>query len=227
MITHSYFSFYRGCYFTRSFYICCKLLSLTVCRAHHGTIVNNPTINDGRQVSESTAAIIPQPDRAQNYSSSMLKVLEGGASSGGGGGMEVYKAAAKPIIEEKLDLEAYQSHTLPYTVHAYDDNGLPKDVSKAVLFKKSNKLINSRAGKKDDQVKSVSSGGGTLAKLKPRIPSKPALVKSPTLVQLESDPRGAYSELDKKTSYSTLEPHIGKGTVVTAMVGEDYNLLND
>lgn len=184
--------------------------------------MNNPTyeLDNGTQDSKN-----PLPARAHQNSSSLLAILE----QDEGGGVKVYEAIEEPINEEELNLEDQEPHNaLPYAVHFYPGDGQYKDTPKPVVFKKSNKLTkNSKAG--SDECTSGFLEHKKNVKKKPPIPSKPPVTKSPVhgaMLQLDSDPRGAYSELDMKTSYASLEPHIGENTGITVMIGESYSHLN-
>lgn len=153
---------------------------------------------------------------------------------------EVYEVVnEEPINEKEVDLEppASEFGLVPYAIHDFSEDGnagetivgsmgMAKNKSGPTIASKAN-LNRPRKPKKDSDIRRSMSESGKLdierqkQLPKPQKPPKSQRMKKPlakpslptVTASLEVC---AYSELDQKTSYATLEPHIGgeEGSIV-------------
>lgn len=168
--------------------------------------------------------------------------------------LEVYEAVEEPINEAESLEPSEQFTPLPYAIHDFSEGGGGSSVEdhSSVAIKGppiASKVNINRPkkgkGKNLDIRRSMSESGRLEAPtekkhpkpiaLKPPIAQKAAALKKPPLKSAlctqstsAAPPHGAYSELDKKTSYATLEPHIGGDEVTTpeSSSKESYCHLN-
>lgn len=150
-------------------------------------------------------------------------------------GQEVYEAIEEPVNQAEVLEPMDQFGLLPYAIHDFSEDSMSVETKGAVNRGAPTvpSKVNNRPkkGKKDLDIRrsmseSVSSRPETERKpLKPPTAQRTGVLKKPALkpvphthstsVSAATPSQGAYSELDKKTSYATLEPHIG---------GEDINM---
>lgn len=146
---------------------------------------------------------------------------------------EVYEAIEEPINQAEVLEPTEQFSPLPYAIHDFSEDNISMDtksgsttVKGPVVPFKAN-INRPKKGKgKDSEIRRSMSESGRLetekcAKpiaLKPPIAQKSSVLKKPALKPVPqthstaasaAPPQGTYSELDMKTSYATLEPHIG------------------
>ena len=169
---------------------------------------------------------------------------------------EVYEAIEEPINQAEALEPSEQFTPLPYAIHDFAEGsgvGLVEDQSTSSNVTIKGPAIASKVnisrpkkgkGKNADMRRSMSESG-RLEKpaekkspkpiaLKPPIAQKAANLKKPPLKSHRTQstsaapPQGTYSELDQKTSYATLEPHIGgdEVTLPDTSSKESYCHLN-
>lgn len=193
-------------------------------------IVQNPTYEvEGPKIPKAQQE---QPARLQhrgeeNHSSSLMTVLEKGIPPKPSK-VEVYEAVDEPINEEEQALEDCHQ-TLPYAIHDFSEDKPPPDI-------KASKPNRPRGSSSDNKPKFNGNNNGSTRKpqmfrrvvVKPPIPSYPGRSSPVHHGAMDFDPGGAYSELDKKTSYASLDPHTGLNTGARDMtvMTESYGHLN-
>lgn len=166
------------------------------------------------------------------------------------GGQQEYEVITEePINEAELDIESSEPFNLmPYAVHDFSEELEPVAITPRVQSSKSHgnqfkrkHAKNMRRSMSDSGKDAVHGQKNSEKPVKPpKIslkPAKPAIATTSLQAGSQAGSQvtsteflGAYSELDMKTSYATLEPHIGeKGEVVPMSeqnVKEKYSHLN-
>lgn len=162
------------------------------------------------------------------------------------GGQQEYEVITEePINEAEVDIESSEPFNLmPYAVHDFSEELEPVAITPRVQSSKSHGNQFKRKNAKNMRRSMSDSGKDAVHGQKPvkppKIslkPAKPAIATTSLQAGSQAGSQvpsteflGAYSELDKKTSYATLEPHIGeKGEVVPMSeqnVKEKYSHLN-
>ena len=189
----------------------------------------NPTYETNSTATAASASAIKQPKEQpcavsrlrgeDDHSSSLMVVLEKGLSSGGHK-LETHMEVNEPVTEEELQLDAWSPHQAqPYAVHDFSDDKPDAEPPKPVKYKKD------KGKGKDKSTKATAkaaSGGKASSKQhqgrqRPQVPQRPSL---------DQDFNGAYSELNKKGSYASLEPHTGLSTIAREHVTDSYGHLN-
>ena len=190
--------------------------------------MNNPTYD--MDTCSSLAAVI-EKQRPRKPPKHAMDSQSHPADEGGQLGM--YEPINKEGIndaEYNLGAEA-DIGTMPYAIHEFmDENSLAASSnSKSAVTSSQKQPMKVNRNKRTQRSFSASDGIKGKASKKPTIKppvakkggppptaaSKPFLTSERVLLpplmspELGSDPQGAYSELDKKTSYATLEPHMG------------------
>jgi len=158
-----------------------------------------------------------------------MVVLDKGPSSSSGNTLEVYEEVDEPVTEEELALDAWSPRQAqPYAVHDFSDDKLPDadPSSKPVRYTKAKDTKEKSKEKNAPKVTGVGGKGSSKQhknRKRPDIPQKPlSLVPDP----MDHDFNGAYSELNQKKSYASLEPHTGLNTVARDTVTESYGHLH-
>lgn len=147
---------------------------------------------------------------------------------------ELYECVTEPINDAEIDLDQDQFGLVPYAIHDFSEESQQLESKtgnvtaaggkvRPVISTKAN--VSRKKGSKDRRSMSESNKAEistaekhsnkppTAKKL--RNPLKPAVhvrtsSASAKPQALAVQPQGTYSELDKKASYATLEPHIGE-----------------
>ena len=196
----------------------------------------NPTYeidnSNSKQLHENPT--VSQPE----HSSSLLMVLEKAPPGNIRTAAEVYEKVDEPINPEEAEFDACQPHQAqPYAVHDFSEDKPPDiEMAKPVKYKKTPKTKGKFGANDVSKTKSTGKNNSSaqktqkstmLSKLKPQIAQKPPLVSPVHHGAMDYDPGGAYSELDQKMSYASLEPHTGFNTATrdNAMT-ESYGHLN-
>lgn len=158
---------------------------------------------------------------------------------------ELYEVIEEPTNEAEKNLDFEEPSLMPYAIHEFPDESLTDQRSSSVTVNKAgpkvpNKSHFSRNKKisKDPNIRRSRSESGrddlqrVIKPAKPPVSKKGHIAMKPPLKGTASNSpvpdAGAYSELDKKTSYATLEPHMGdkKEEFSDAIMKESYCHLN-
>lgn len=147
---------------------------------------------------------------------------------------EVYEAVDEPVNQAEVLEPMEQFGLLPYAIHDFTEDSTSLDIKSSSVVSKAGPTVPSKVninrpkkGNKDlDIRRSMSESGSDKKPLKPPKAQKIGILKKPALrsvprtqstsASAAPPPQGMYSELDKKTSYATLEPHIGREEVPMA-----------
>lgn len=146
---------------------------------------------------------------------------------------ELYEAIEEPINQAEVLEPTEQFSPLPYAIHDFSEENISVETNggstavkgPAVLSKvninrpKKGKGKNSRSMSESGRIESNEKKKSTKPiALKPPIAQKVSVLVKPALRSVAHTqstsaspalPQGTYSELDMKTSYATLEPHMG------------------
>lgn len=150
---------------------------------------------------------------------------------------ELYEVIEEPTNEAEKNLELEEPSLMPYAIHEFPDESMELRSASVTISKTGPKVPNkshfgrNKKGSKDPNIRRSMSESGRDDPHKIIKPAKPLIPMKPALKTTASSPvpsAAAYSELDKKTSYATLEPHMGdkKEDFPDAGKKDSYSHLN-
>ena len=157
---------------------------------------------------------------------------------------EVYEFIEEPTNEAEVNLDMNEPSLMPYAIHEFPDESTELRSSSVTTKPKppsKSNISRHKKGSKDPAIRRSLSESGRDDPHRIILPGKPPVSKrghipmKPPLKGSSSTPpvpdAMAYSELDKKTSYATLEPHMGEkrediSTLLESNTKDSYCHLN-